>query len=193
MTIHSKYENEIMILSTDNFPYGWKKHKTLIQGMYCDPLIYKRDSVYYLICSKDDSTTELFYSENIVGPYKEHPKSPIVKGNKSIARSAGNIFTINSRVFRPVQDCSKMYGQQVRLMEITQLNKDNYQEHECEYSPVFLQNTSEWRSYRMHTMNVYDVREDGSFKIIADGDNIADQTSRLKELPNYNNLKIKIL
>jgi hypothetical protein len=68
----------------------------------------------------------LFYSDDIFsGQWRAHPKNPIISDVKS-ARPAGSLFVKNRKLFRPSQDCSKMYGYGFDLNEIETLSETDY-------------------------------------------------------------------
>ena len=76
-------DNSIRLYETvDDSLTKWKlKSKIVDDGLpWKDSVIYKKDGVYYLFTSHNiHSQTEqhLFISQNLLGPYKEHPCSPI--------------------------------------------------------------------------------------------------------------------
>lgn len=194
MTIHSKYANEIMLFIANDFPMKWRKLKILAVGRYCDPVIMKKENLFYLMASLNNEESHLFYADQIEGPYNEHPKNPVIKKNPRIARNAGMPFEINKVLYRPTQDCEKGYGRQIRLMEIQEMNPQNFVEQESEYSPVLQPDKNvDWRNYRMHTFNIFDLDTDGNFKIITDGDTLKIEKSVLKTLPNKEVIEIKTL
>lgn len=53
--------------------------------------------------------------------------SPISHG-KAYQRNAGRMIEIDGHVFRPAQECSAFYGQNVHIMEIVELSKTTYNE-----------------------------------------------------------------
>lgn len=192
MTVHSVRTKDVRLFKAKAFPYQWEQVATLLNGSFRDPVLYLLDSTWYLFTSTKENA-HLFYSKNLLGPYKEHNQSPIVKNNSRIARNAGNIFSVNGRLYRPVQDTEKVYGDKVRLMEVLKIDKYEYLERECDFSPILEAGNDPWRSYRMHTFNIYDVKDDGSFKFITDGDNINSQAARTIVPKNIEQLGIKTL
>lgn len=100
-------------------------------GKFVDSFICKKDGVYYLFTSLqyDDNSYDLklYYSEEMCGNYIEHPSSPISHG-KAFQRNAGSMINVNNKLFRPAQECSAFYGQNVHIMEVQELSKDVYRE-----------------------------------------------------------------
>ena len=70
----------------------------------------------------------LYYSDQpLTNQWKPHPKNPIVK-NVHSARPAGRIFSRNSKLIRPSQDCSVRYGYALNFNRITTLSETDYEE-----------------------------------------------------------------
>jgi hypothetical protein len=84
--------------------------------------------------------------------------NPVVSKNKRIARNAGNIFEMNNKLYRPVQDCSNMYGEKVRMMEILELSETTYREREIENSPLSFKQDG-WNRTKMHTFNIFQIND----------------------------------
>jgi len=98
---------------------------------YGDSSIYKKDGVYYLMTmlQYDDAvnTLELYTSKSLFGPYIEHPCSPITKSMK-VGRDAGSWIEDQGRLYRVSQDCTKRYGDNVNVSEITTLSETDFNE-----------------------------------------------------------------
>ncbi len=97
---------------------------------YADNVLYKKNGTYFLFTSimdKNGYQLQLYISKNLRGPYLPHPASPICH-NFEYGRNAGSIIECEGKLYRPTQDCSKTYGGQVNIMEITRLTPDKYEE-----------------------------------------------------------------
>lgn len=71
-----------------------------------------------MFATKSDSSQDgvlLLHSNSIDGPYVCEENNLFDKGNTR-SRSAGNIFTVNTTFYRPVQDCSIRYGCAINIM-----------------------------------------------------------------------------
>ena len=79
-----------------------------------------------------DDELFLFYSNNpLDNKWDPHPQNPIVSDVRK-ARSAGNIFVLNDKIYRPSQNCSKSYGFGIKINKILLLNQTEYQEIEVD-------------------------------------------------------------
>lgn len=110
----------------------WKLLKKLKEDEepWYDSVIFKKDGMYYLFTGTDDTVQQiehLFISESLMGPYKEHPMSPIYKGRDG-GRNAGCIIEHNGELYRPIQVCVNSYGEQTSVMKIDKLTPSEYKE-----------------------------------------------------------------
>lgn len=97
---------------------------------WTDSVIYKKDGNYFLFTSHDvhsEQTQHLFVADNLFGPYKEHPASPIYEGRDG-GRNAGSIIEYKGGLYRPVQVCLNSYGEQTSIMRIEELTPTSYKE-----------------------------------------------------------------
>ena len=69
----------------------------------------------------------LFISHELLGKYVEHPNSPICN-NRRYGRNAGSVFRYRGDMYRPSQDCSRLYGGNVSLHKITKLDSQCLEE-----------------------------------------------------------------
>jgi hypothetical protein len=70
----------------------------------------------------------LFYSDDLFSDkWIPHQRNPIVSDMKRV-RPAGNIFCRDGRVYRPSQDCSRIYGYGFDINEIIHISEDEYLE-----------------------------------------------------------------
>lgn len=126
--------------ATDSSLQHFEFYKTLlseekdrcIKMSYFDSCIYKHNTNYFLFTSlqyEDEiNTLELYYSNELVGPYKKHVLSPIIKSN-AIGRNAGSLVSHNDKLFRVSQDCMRRYGDNVNVAEIIDLSNNIYEEN----------------------------------------------------------------
>ena len=97
---------------------------------FADTSIYKKNGMYYLYTTlgvNGVNQLELYYADNILGPYTKHKASPIVTSNK-YGRNAGCPFIYNGVFLRPAQDCELGYGDNVHLMKIEEITASKYRE-----------------------------------------------------------------
>ncbi len=102
----------------------------------------------------------LYYANRLVGPWIEHPESPLIKNNAHVARSGGRVLNVDGRIIRYAQDDEPTYGSQVRAFEITTLSRTHYREHEVLESPIIKAGNESWNKKGMHTIDAHKIGHD---------------------------------
>ena len=152
--------NAIRLYKARNFPYDWEYQTDLIKGKYADPTLFQHDDKWWMFTySFELGNLNLFSSNDLIGPYTEHHKSPLIIKNKRTTRPAGKVINDNDRLIRLCQDGYPKYGSSVRAFEITKLTQSDYREVELSESPV-LQKSEEknqWNSNGMHHLDSHKI------------------------------------
>ncbi|NNM28105.1 MAG: hypothetical protein HKO57_01170, partial [Akkermansiaceae bacterium] len=124
----------VRLYRADAFPGRWVLEKVLLEGRgYVDPSIFHFEDNWWLFVGhgRPDfraDTLRLFMADSPLGPWAEHPMSPVVADDNRTARPAGRVVVAGGRPVRFAQDCSEVYGGAVRAFEITTLTADTYEE-----------------------------------------------------------------
>lgn len=162
--------NGIRLYIADDFPRRWRYVKTLIRGPYRDSSLFRYSGYWWMFSSYGggNDIVRLFYASNLTGPWKEHPKSPVVEGDANRARPGGRVLLYAGKAYRIAQDCLPIYGNRVLAFEITQLTPDDYQEKPVAQNPVLKPGDSGWNAEGMHQLDLY-RREDGTWIAVVDG------------------------
>jgi len=160
-------DNSIRLYKAKTFPEEWVLESILIKGRYVDPSIFRCNNKWWIITSTaDNANMYLFYSDNLIEGWKEHPLNPIIKNDKTKARPAGRIIEYNNEFYRFAQDCSRYYGERVLVFKITKLTETEYEEEEI--GTVLDKGNLEWNSKGMHTFDAHQM-EDGNWIAVVDG------------------------
>jgi len=163
--------NAIRLYKADSFPTRWSCVGTLLSVRGADPSLLRFNDLWWLfVCAPAarSDTLRLYYSQDLMGAWQEHPCSPIIEGDARIARPAGRVTLWDDRLIRFTQDCQTHYGAQVRAFEITLLTPKSYSEKEAEVSPVLSAATDGWNSLGMHHVDPY-LTKDGVWTACVDG------------------------
>lgn len=132
MIPESSVAKEVRLYKANRFPNGWECVGVLLSGQrFSDSSIVRHEEHWWLFTETSVSqcdTLRLFYSTSLTGPWREHPRSPIIQGDPHIARPAGRLVVHTDRIIRYTQDCYPSYGQKVRAFEITELTTSSYAE-----------------------------------------------------------------
>lgn len=97
---------------------------------YSDSSIIKLNGCYYLnTCVQRNgiNNSELYFSQNLLGPYILHPASPICI-SKRYGRNGGSFIQYNNNIYRVSQDCEQRYGDNIHLHKIEELTPTSYKE-----------------------------------------------------------------
>lgn len=132
MVPETGHDNSIRLYKANEDLTSFKFVTKLLEGKeYVDSSIVYHDGLFYLFTTeKNDQykySQRLFVSTSLKGTYKEHPCSPIFKGGE-YGRNAGSIIKREDTLFRPTQDCTDGYGNNVSLMKIILLTPSEYKE-----------------------------------------------------------------
>lgn len=161
----------VCLYKAEDFPTRWSRQWKLIDGAHADPsLLYFDDLWWLFVCSAPygHDVLRLYFARDLDGPWKEHPRSPIVRGDKCRARPAGRVLQVGRRVIRFAQDCVPVYGTRVRAFEILELTRDRYVEVEHERSPILSSTNRGWNACGMHHLDAH-LQPDGQWIACVDG------------------------
>lgn len=118
------------------FPYQWEFRMSLMQNIVAvdSTLFYHHDRWWLFTGIADPAQAlphvelSLFFSRELCSTeWQPHPWNPLVSDVRK-ARCAGSIFARGDRLYRPSQDCSRIYGFGFDLNEILMLSDKEYQE-----------------------------------------------------------------
>lgn len=165
-------DKSVTLYKADNNDLSsWKKMKKLMvnEEPWYDSIIYKKDGKYYLFTGHDDNVKQiqhLFVSDNLTGPYVEHPASPISEG-RDRARNAGSLIEDKGQLYRPVQVCVNGYGEQTSVMKVESLSPTVYSESFYKKNiidttqPVYKEGGHQWSmvDFMGHRIVATDYRE----------------------------------
>ena len=102
----------IQLYQAVDFPFEWSCLGILIDGLYFDASIFRYENHWWIFaCSntRENYDLNLFYADNLMGPWKKHPESPIIDGNSNIARPSGRVLVLDNNIIRYTQDCYPEY------------------------------------------------------------------------------------
>lgn len=123
-----------------DFPHKWVLEKRLFENVFAvDTTVFKKGGKFWLFTSminhegiKSFDELSLFYSDDLLSTnWTPHPQNPIVSSVKK-SRSAGPIFSYKGDLYRPGQDCAKLYGHGMTIAKITKINELEYKEEDVD-------------------------------------------------------------
>jgi hypothetical protein len=163
--------NAVCLYKAERFPDQWSLVTRLLEGTHADPSVFYVDGKWWMFtCPRpyEHDILQLFFADELTGPWTEHPQSPIIDGNAHIARPAGRVIVTDNKIIRYAQDCDPYYGVQVQAFEITELTVDRYQEREVAGNPILAPSGKSWNRFGMHSIDTHQ-RPDGSWIACVDG------------------------
>ncbi len=99
-----------------------------------------------------DSNRKLSIFKEKNGEFVPHIKNP-VKVSINSARPGGHFFWYKGELYRPAQNCEHLYGEDIQIMRIKQLDEIDFSE---EYVKTISSHSLDRYNLGLHTFNVYD-------------------------------------
>lgn len=133
MIPESYQAGEVRLYRATRFPDEWAFEACLLEGgPYVDASVFEHEDRWWMFIdgSPDLSCSQLnlFYASELLGPWIEHPLSPVRVEDKQYARPAGRVVRDGGRIIRFAQKCEPLYGLSVSAFEIFDLSERTYEE-----------------------------------------------------------------
>jgi hypothetical protein len=159
----------VRLYKATEFPTQWQWVGTLLSGReFTDPSIFRFADKWWLFVSNAKcDVLRLYFADDLLGPWREHPRSPVIERNPHIARPAGRVLVTKDGIYRFAQDDAPSYGRQVRAFEILELTSTSYRERPALERPVLKASRSGWNADGMHHLDTHFV--DGRWISSVDG------------------------
>ncbi len=151
-------ETSVRLYRATEFPNKWKYEGDLLTGDHfiSSTVVRYKDMWWMFIVRLGNETLRLFYAPDLKGPWTEHPLSPIVKKDLSIARPGGRPFVYDGSLYRLGQDCYPTYGNQVHAFQISDISTKTYSEKMID-APLVKSSSQGWNAEAMHHVDVHQV------------------------------------
>jgi hypothetical protein len=163
-------DHSVRLYRAVDFPTRWKLETKLLEGQrYTDPSVLPHGGLWWMFVSnRVCEDLLLYYAKDLTGPWRPHPRSPVVYAQAEKARCAGRPVSLKGQLVRFAQDCREEYGRCVRAFRIDRLDPEQYQESELPESPVLGPSGRGWNAAGMHHIDLH-VQADGSCLAAIDG------------------------
>lgn len=155
--------NSVRLYKALHFPDEWRFERTLLENCDLgDSSLFYAGNRWWLFSGTGvppyrADTLRLFHAEDLQGSWREHPKSPLIRGNVHIARPGGRVLVQGERIVRFAQDCDGGYGLRVRALEVAELTPRRYRERELSASPILEGSGTGWNLTGMHHVDASPV------------------------------------
>jgi hypothetical protein len=185
-------KNALRLYKSKLMPTEWEYQGDLMQGCFVDSTILAyNDKLWLFARSSARDTLRLFYSDDLLSGWQEHPQSPIVT-NIHIARPSGKIIKWENKIFRFTQDVDPYYGKQMYAYEITKLTTDEYEERSTSFLLSGTGQSGDWNADGMHHIDAHQVGE-GQWLACVDGHRFVERNKYLRKMESmYVVLKFRI-
>lgn len=156
MIPESYQSGQVRIYKAIDFPLKWKMERVILEGEYLDNTFIKYNDKWWLFnesIEENKKSLRLFYSDDLLGEWKEHVSNPLIYDDIKISRPAGKVVEYKGNLYRFAQDCSLRYGKSINAFKINTINEYQYDE---EYFETILTESGvqgDWNSDGMHTVN----------------------------------------
>ncbi len=114
----------VELFRAEEYPHEWVHDRTLIDGVAgCDATILHDAGRFVMVLTSRRwlGTTwdnqRIFYATSPLGPWTEHATG-LIRIDNALARPAGPALQRGGRQVRPVQNCSKIYGGGMTVLDV---------------------------------------------------------------------------
>lgn len=160
-------DRSVRLYRATDFPTKWTHEQILLKGLdfISASVIWYRNTWWMFVGMQGNETLRLYYAKELKGVWAEHPRSPIVQGNKDIARPGGRPLIIDGSLYRLGQDCYPTYGRAVSAFQVTSLSNTAYEE--LLIDPPLVEATSTgWSAEGMHHVDALPVGESAWIAVV---------------------------
>lgn len=171
---------ELRLYRATRFPLEWTLEKVLIRKPLVDASLFQYEGYYWLFASdfsrsgtEKNGELEIWYSSTPLGPWKQHRRNPIYRGDRSlVTRNGGRPFIYEKSLYRLAQDFGGTYGQRIRAYKVERLSEEEFRE-----VPVKLgieeskKGRNAWNGIRYHHLDAQQLPS-GDWIAVMDGDRV---------------------
>lgn len=123
----------VQLFRAVEFPWRWTLDRVLLEGFAgADTTVIRYQERWWMFtcnhAEQDEAKLFIFHSAELQGPWTPHELNP-VKCDLRSSRPAGTPFIgEDAALYRPAQDCSRVYGGAVVINRVTRLTPDGFAE-----------------------------------------------------------------
>jgi hypothetical protein len=124
--------DELVLYEADPFPGRWRPIRTLLSGIPAiDASVVHHEGRWWMFATRldrgDNHNLFVWHSAELDGPWLAHGANP-VKTDVRSSRPGGTPFVNDGALYRPAQDCSRVYGGRVVVNRVDVLTPDAFAE-----------------------------------------------------------------
>lgn len=155
MIPETKDAKQIRLYEAQEFPYKWQLKSILVENIEAvDSSLLENPDGTFTIFTHETRGKETKLKMYLLDVDRNCCDELDGYENASSERPAGNLMKLNGIVYRFLQDCSRCYGEKVKVFQIIDLNKDTFaEEYIADITPEKLPVKSNVIFERTHTFN----------------------------------------
>lgn len=129
----SSAQRRVQLFRAVEFPARWLPDSVLLEEFAgADATVIRYREHWWMFtgnhADQDEAKLFIFHSAALRGPWKPHALNP-VKCDLRASRPAGTPFVgADGALYRPAQDCSRVYGGALAINRVTRLTPDEFEE-----------------------------------------------------------------
>ena len=129
----SAAQRRVQLFRAVEFPGRWVRDCVLLEGFAgADSTVIRHQERWWMFtcnhADQDEAKLFIFHSSRLHGPWQPHASNP-VKCDLRSSRPAGTPFIgEDGALYRPAQDCSRVYGGALVINRVTRLTAGEFQE-----------------------------------------------------------------
>jgi hypothetical protein len=155
--IPESYEAKaVRLYRATHFPDQWQFVHTLVDQaeLVDNSIVHFNDKWWLFSCSTNSRTLQLFFADDLAGPWVRHPMSPIVRDDPHKARSSGRALVYDGLLYRYTMDVEPPSGtHRVFAYVITAISPTEYAEKLVRPDPVLAPQGVGWAGAGMHQID----------------------------------------
>jgi hypothetical protein len=130
--------HRVQLFRALEFPGRWAPDTVLLEGFAgADATVIRYRERWWMFAGdhadQDEAKLFVFHAADLHGPWMPHARNP-VKCDLRSSRSAGTPFIgEDGALYRPAQDCSRVYGGAVAVNRVSRLTPDEFEEEIAAY------------------------------------------------------------
>lgn len=122
---------EVSLYLADPFPFGWRKIDALSDRFLgIDKTLFRYEDRWWMTCANPlspGSALNLYYADDLPGPFQPHAQNPVKRGAASI-RPGGTPFVWQGCLYRPTRDLSVSGRPRIVIHRVDELTPDVFRE-----------------------------------------------------------------
>ena len=165
----------VRLYRAEQFPDRWEYLATILDGgRFVDNSIFRYRDRWWLFTEAGAEhmkpSLRLYVAPDLVGPWAEHPDSPVADHRLDICRPAGRVVEVDNAPMRLAQSVSLdvTVRREIRALRITELSDQCYREEAVQSAPMLPLGEEPWNAGGAHHMDVHEL-QDGRWIACVDG------------------------